>query len=58
MILIISLLLMLLLLTIFTVCTIGVVGAVGVVIFGDVIVCAIFIVLLIRYLIKKEKNKV
>ena len=56
MILIISLLLMLLLLTIFTVCTIGVVGAVGVVIFGDVIVCAIFIVLLIRYLIKKRKK--
>lgn len=57
MILLTLLLLTLILLTVFTVFTISMAGAVGIVIFGDVIVCIVFIALLIRYLIKRKKNK-
>ena len=56
MILLTLLLLTLILLTVFTVFTISVVGAVGIVIFGDVIVCIVFIALLIHYLVKRKKK--
>ena len=45
---------LLLLLTVFVVSTIG---AAGVVLFGDVIVCIVFIVLLIKFIIKRKKNR-
>lgn len=58
MVLLTILALMLILLTTLTVFTISVVGSVGIVVFGDVIVCLVFIVLIIRYLIRrKRKNK-
>lgn len=56
MILLTLLILTLILLMIFTVFTISAVGAVGIVIFGDVIVCIVFIALLVRYLIRKKKK--
>ena len=56
MILLTLLVLTLFLLTIFTVFAISVVGSIGIVIFGDVIVCTVFIILLIRYLIKRNKK--
>lgn len=37
--------------------TVSAVGATGIVIFGDVIVCAVFIVLIIKWLIKRRNNK-
>ena len=55
MILLTILILTLIMLIIFTVLAISTAGAVGIVIFGDVIVCIVFIVLLIRYLIKRRK---
>ena len=57
MILLTLLLLTLILLTVFTVFAISVTGAVGIVIFGDVIVCIVFITLLIRYLVKRKNKK-
>ena len=57
MILLTLLLLTLILLTVFTVFAISTVGAIGIVVFGDVIVCIVFIALLVRYLIKRKKNK-
>lgn len=57
MILLTLLLLTLILLTIFTVFMVSTVGAVGIVIFGDVIVCIVFIALLIRHLIKRKNKK-
>lgn len=55
MILLTILLLTLILLITLTVIVVSVTGTVGVIIFGDVIVCIVFIVLLIRYLIKRRK---
>lgn len=57
MILLTLLLLTLILLTVFTVFMVSTVGAVGIVIFGDVIVCIVFIALLIRYLVKRKNKK-
>ena len=57
MILISILLITLVLLTIITVLTVSAVGAAGIVIFGDVIVCGVFIVLLIKWLAKRRKNR-
>lgn len=57
MILFTILLLMLILLTVLTVVVVSTIGAAGIVIFGDVIVCAVFIALIIRYLAKRRKNK-
>lgn len=51
------LLLTLALLIVFTVAIVSAVGAAGIVVFGDVIVCIVFIVLLIRFLAKRRKNK-
>ena len=56
-ILITILLIMLILLTVLTVGVVGTIGAAGIVIFGDVIVCIVFIVLLIKWLAKRRKNK-
>ena len=56
MILLTILVLTLILLTIMTVVAVSTVGTVGIVIFGDVIVCIVFITLLIRYLIKKKRK--
>lgn len=57
MILISILLITLILLTVLTVCVVGTIGAAGIVIFGDVIVCGVFIVLLIKWLAKRRKSK-
>lgn len=57
MILLTLLLLTLILLTVFTVFAVSAVGAVGIVIFGDVIVCIVFIALLIRYFVKRKNKK-
>lgn len=56
MVLLTLLVLTLILLTIFTVFAISVVGSIGIVIFGDVIVCIVFITLLICYLVKRKKK--
>lgn len=57
MILLTILLITLILLTVLTVAVVSAVGAAGIVIFGDVIVCAVFIVLIMRFVIKRKKNK-
>lgn len=57
MLLLTILILTLILLIALTVIVISMAGTVGVVIFGDVIVCIVFIVLLIRYLIKRKYRK-
>lgn len=46
----------LILLTVITVLAIGTMGAGAIVIFGDVIVCIVFIILIIKWLITR-KNK-
>lgn len=51
------LLLTLALLMVFTVAIVSAVGAAGIVVFGDVIVCIVFLVLLIKFLAKRRKNK-
>lgn len=56
MILLTILALTLIFLTILTVITVSTVGAIGVVVFGDVIVCIVFMALLIRYLIRRKKK--
>ena len=56
MILITILILTLILLTLLVVATVSAVGAGAIVIFGDVIVCAVFIVLIIKWLVKR-RNK-
>lgn len=57
MILLTILILTLILLIALTVIVISVAGAVGIVVFGDVIVCIVFIALLIRYLVKRKNKK-
>jgi hypothetical protein len=54
MILITILALMALLLAVLVIFVTSVVGAAGIVIFGDVIVCIVFIVLLIRFIIRRR----
>ena len=51
------LLIMLIALAIVTVSLIAAVGTVGIVIFGDVIVCIVFIALLMKYVIKRRNKK-
>lgn len=48
---------MLALLVVFTVAIVGTIGAAGIVVFGDVIVCIVFIVLLLKWIFKRKKNK-
>lgn len=50
------LLLMLLIIGVVLVLALSTIGAGAIVIFGDVIVCAVFIVLIIRWLIKRKKK--
>lgn len=45
----------LILLVIFTIVTVAATGAVGIVLFGDVIVCIIFIVWIIKKIVCKKK---
>ena len=56
MILLTILALILTLLTVIIVATVSAVGAAGIVIFGDVIVCIVFIVLLMKFIIKRRKR--
>ena len=56
MILLTILILTLIILTVLAVLLISTVGAAGIVIFGDVIVCAVFIVLLIKWIIKRKRR--
>lgn len=57
MVLITILLIVLVLLAVLTILAVSAVGTVGIVLFGDVIVCGVFIVLLIKFLIKKKRRK-
>ena len=56
MILFTILLLTLIILTVITVALASVAGAGIVIIFGDVIVCAVFIAIIMRYLVKRKKK--
>ena len=56
MVLLTILVLTLAILAILTVVVVSTIGAAGIVIFGDVIVCGVFIVLLIKWLIKRKKK--
>lgn len=56
MILLTILALILVLLITIIVATVSAVGAAGVVIFGDVIVCIVFIVLLMKFVIKRRRK--
>ena len=47
---------LLLLLIAFVVFSVSVLGATGIVVFGDVIVCIVFIVMLIKFIIKRRKR--
>lgn len=55
MVLFTTLLLTLVLLVMITVIGISVVGSIGVVIFGDAIVCIVFIAFIIKWLFKRRK---
>ena len=55
MILFTIIMLTLILLVIFTIVAVAATGAVGIVLFGDVIVCIIFIVWIIKKMISKKK---
>lgn len=55
MILFTILLITLIILTVLTVLVTSVLGATGIVLFGDVIVCAIFIIWLMKKLLKRKK---
>ena len=48
--------LILIILTVVTVVALSALGATAIVIFGDVIVCAVFIVLIIKALIKRKRK--
>ena len=50
------LVLTLLLLIAFVVVSVSVLGTTGIVLFGDVIVCIVFIVMLIKFIIKRRKR--
>lgn len=56
MILFAILLLILLILAVVMVVTVSAVGATGIVIFGDVIVCAVFIVLILKAIISRKRK--
>ena len=43
-------------LTVVTILIVSTIGATGIVIFGDVIVCAVFIVLILKAIISKTKK--
>ncbi len=56
MILLLILLLTLALLVGLVIMTVSTVGAIGIVVFGDVIVCIVFIVLITKWLIKRKRK--
>jgi predicted exporter len=56
MILLAILLIIALILITFTVLTVSTVGAVGIIVFGDVIVCVVFIALLVKRIIKRMRR--
>ena len=56
MILLSILLLTALLLTVLTIVAVSAIGAGAIVLFGDVIVCVVFIVLLIKFVIKRKRK--
>ena len=55
MILFLILALMLVILTVFTVVIVSVTGAVGIVLFGDIIVCIMMIIWIIKRILRKKK---
>ena len=58
MILFTTLTLILLILIVFTVITVSAVGAVGIILFGDVIVCAVLIAFVIKKLVDRKRREV
>ena len=52
---ILALILLILAVTVILAVSLG--GATFIIVFGDVIVCAVFIVLIIRFIIKRKKHK-
>lgn len=50
------LLIILALLTVLTVAVVSTIGAAGIVLFGDVIVCIVFIVLIMKFIIKRRRK--
>lgn len=57
MVLLTILALILLILTVTVILAVSLGGATFIIVFGDVIVCAVFIVLIIRFIIKRKKHK-
>ena len=57
MVLLTILALILLILTVIVILAVSLGGATFVIVFGDVIVCAVFIVLIIRFIIKRKRHK-
>ena len=57
MILLTILALILLILAVTVILAVSLGGATFIVVFGDVIVCAVFIVLIIRFIIKRKRHK-
>ena len=57
MILLTILALILLILAVTVILAVSLGGATFIIVFGDVIVCAVFIVLIIRFIIKRKKHK-
>lgn len=56
MILFTILLLTLVLLVLFVILAVSLIGGVGIIVFGDVIVCVVFIALILTWIIKKKKK--
>lgn len=56
MVLLTILALILLILAVIVILAVSLGGATFIVVFGDVIVCAVFIVLIIRFIIKRHRN--
>lgn len=57
MVLLTILALILLILTVTVILAVSLGGATFIIVFGDVIVCAVFIVLIIRFIIKRKRHK-
>ena len=57
MILFTILLCVLVILSIFTILTVSTVGAAGIIVFGDVIVCAVLIIWILKRLINKKRGR-
>lgn len=57
MVLLTILALILLILAVIVILAVSLGGATFIIVFGDVIVCAVFIVLIIRFIIKRKRHK-